>query len=36
MQTIGFAKENGYEINYYGMCCGLVPDEKTRIEMPSK
>jgi uncharacterized radical SAM superfamily protein len=36
MQTIGFAKENGYEINYYGMCCGLVPSEKTRIEMPSK
>jgi uncharacterized radical SAM superfamily protein len=31
MQTIGFAKENGYEINYYGMCCGLIPDEKTRI-----
>jgi uncharacterized radical SAM superfamily protein len=34
MQTIGFAKENGYEINYYGMCCGLVPSEKTRIERP--
>ena len=34
MQTIGFAKENGYEINYYGMCCGLIPDEKTRIERP--
>jgi uncharacterized radical SAM superfamily protein len=32
MQTIAFAKENGYEINYYGMCCGLVPDEKTRID----
>ncbi len=31
MQTIGFAKENGYEINYYGMCCGLLPDEKTWI-----
>jgi len=28
-----FAKENGYEINYYGMCCGLVPGEKTRIEI---
>ncbi len=36
MRTIGFAKENGYEINYYGMCCGLVPDEKTMIETPSK
>ncbi|VVB96658.1 Biotin synthase [uncultured archaeon] len=36
MQTIGFAKENGYLINYYGMCCGLVPGEKTRIEQPSK
>lgn len=35
MQTIGFAKENGYEINYYGMCCGLVPDEITRIEPKS-
>ncbi len=33
MQTIGFAKENGYQINYYGMCCGLVPGEKTRIEI---
>ncbi len=32
MRTIGFAKENGYEINYYGACCGLVPGEKTRIE----
>jgi uncharacterized radical SAM superfamily protein len=34
IQTISFAKENGYEINYYGACCGLVPDEKTRIERP--
>jgi uncharacterized radical SAM superfamily protein len=25
------AKEKGYEINYYGMCCGLVPGERTRI-----
>jgi len=31
MGTIRFAKENGYEINYYGTCCGLIPDEKTRI-----
>lgn len=29
--TIGFAKKNGYEINFYGTCCGLVPDEKMRI-----
>lgn len=28
-----FAKENGYEINYYGMCCGLVPGERTRIKI---
>ncbi len=32
VQTINFAKENGYEINYYGACCGFVPGEKTRIE----
>ncbi len=31
VQTINFVKENGYEINYYGTCCGLVPSEKTRI-----
>ncbi|MDP2767713.1 MAG: hypothetical protein Q8O41_09740 [Candidatus Methanoperedens sp.] len=31
MQTINFAKGKGYEINYYGTCCGLVPGEKTRI-----
>jgi uncharacterized radical SAM superfamily protein len=36
MKTIGFVKENGYQVNYYGICCGLVPDEITRIEMPSK
>ncbi len=30
--TIGFAKKNGYEINFYGTCCGLIPDEKTRID----
>ncbi len=33
MRTIEFVKENGYEINYYGTCCGLVPAEKMRIEM---
>ncbi len=32
MQTIELAKEKGYEINYYGTCCGLTPIEKTRIE----
>jgi uncharacterized radical SAM superfamily protein len=30
--AIEFAKENGYEINYYGTCCGLIPDEKMRIK----
>ncbi len=33
MGTINFAKENGYEVHYYGTCCGLVPGEKTKIEM---
>jgi len=32
MKTIEFAKKNGYEIEYHGTCCGLVPCEKTRIE----
>lgn len=32
LRTIQFAKENGYEISYYGTCCGLVPDERTRID----
>lgn len=31
--TIEFAKEKGYEINYYGSCCGLIPDEKMRISL---
>lgn len=31
MATVESAKENGYEINYYGTCCGLIPGEKTRI-----
>ena len=30
--TIEFAKENGYEINYYGTCCGLIPDDKMKID----
>ncbi len=33
MGTIVFARENGYEINFYGRCCGLIPDEKMRIEV---
>ncbi|MDP2844535.1 MAG: hypothetical protein Q8N79_00480 [Candidatus Methanoperedens sp.] len=32
VQTISFAKENGYEVHFYGTCCGLIPNEKTRIE----
>jgi uncharacterized radical SAM superfamily protein len=31
MGTIEFARDNGYEINFYGACCGLIPDEKMRI-----
>lgn len=31
MRTIELAKENRYEINYYGTCCGLMPGEKTRL-----
>jgi uncharacterized radical SAM superfamily protein len=33
LRTIEFAKENGYEINYYGSCCGLIPSERTRIDL---
>jgi uncharacterized radical SAM superfamily protein len=33
VKMIRFAGENGYEINFYGTCCGLLPDEKTRIEI---
>jgi len=33
VSTSRFARENGFEINYYGMCCGLVPGEGTRIEI---
>ncbi len=32
-RTIRFARENGFEINYYGMCCGLVPGDGMRIEI---
>ncbi len=31
LRTIEFAKGNRYKIDYYGTCCGLVPNEKTRI-----
>ena len=34
MGTIRYAKEKGYEINFYGTCCGLVPDEKMKIAIP--
>lgn len=33
VNTARFARENGFEVNYYGMCCGLVPEEKMRIEI---
>jgi len=36
MNTIEFAEENGYEINFYGTCCGLIPDEKMKIRNPSE
>jgi uncharacterized radical SAM superfamily protein len=32
--TIGFAKENGYKIHYYGTCCGLIPDDTMKIHYP--
>lgn len=32
--TARFARENGFEVNYYGMCCGLVPGEGMRIAIP--
>ncbi|MCE8428222.1 MAG: hypothetical protein J5U19_07545 [Candidatus Methanoperedens sp.] len=28
---IKFAEKSGYKINYYGTCCGLVPDERSWI-----
>ena len=31
LEMIGFARKNGYEIKFYGTCCGLIPDEKTQI-----
>ncbi len=36
MQTIEYARNKGIEINYYGTCCGLIPDEKTRIDPISR
>jgi len=31
LRTIKLAKEKGYEISYYGICCGLVPDENSKV-----
>ncbi len=31
MEIIEISEKEGYEINYYGACCGLLPDEKIRI-----
>ncbi|VVB55309.1 Biotin synthase [uncultured archaeon] len=33
-ETIRFAKESNYKINYYGTCCGLIPDDKMKINYP--
>lgn len=32
LETIDYAEARGLKINYYGTCCGLLPDEKTRID----
>ncbi len=32
LRTIRIAKEKGYKINFYGTCCGLIPDEKMKIK----
>ncbi len=32
MGTVELAKDKGYEVNYYGTCCGLIPSEKTMID----
>jgi uncharacterized radical SAM superfamily protein len=32
LRTITFVKENGYEMKYYGTCCGLIPEANTRID----
>ncbi len=32
MATVELAKKNGYEISYFGACCGLIPAEKTRLD----
>jgi len=36
MNTIKFAEKNGFEINFYGTCCGLIPDEKMKLKNPSE
>ncbi len=33
VSTARFASKNGFEISYYGMCCGLVPEKSMRIEV---
>ncbi len=33
VNTVRFARENGFEVNYYGMCCGLITEEGMRIEI---
>jgi uncharacterized radical SAM superfamily protein len=33
MTTVELARKRGYEINYFGACCGLIPDEKTRLNL---
>lgn len=33
LHTIKLAKKIGLQINYYGSCCGLIPDENMRIYM---
>lgn len=31
IETIRHSQETGFEINYYGTCCGLMPDDRTRM-----
>ncbi|MCZ7357096.1 MAG: hypothetical protein O8C66_05535 [Candidatus Methanoperedens sp.] len=35
VRTMRFMKDEGYEINYYGACCGIVPSEKIKIDAPN-
>ncbi|HEX7628076.1 MAG TPA: hypothetical protein VF354_04045 [Candidatus Methanoperedens sp.] len=34
VSIIEYASKNGYKINYYGTCCGLIPDDKMKINYP--